>query len=178
MDKKILIEKYFQIVVDKFSQYMESNDFLLETREIQNNSAQVVFRSGSRYVKLLMNLDERDGPNYFNIVLGEGLSTYPEADWNSIALWKLMESHSHDNVGEYAIRLTDVKDVEKVIDLGLQDLEGYGNEFMCGKISTFRKVRGKLNRDREPYIIHKFDKDKGRVSVVDPESERLRKKFS
>jgi hypothetical protein len=145
-------------------------DFTLEgSSQTKRLFAACVFGCGSRYVKLTINLHPRDLPNYCNVQLGEGQRTWPENDWNGVALWALARTHPAGSPEATEYVLTSSVDVRHIVDCMRSDILTYAADFLRGDLTAFRAARASVNRDRPPYFID------GRI---DPESDALKERFS
>ena len=138
-----------------------------------------IFRKGELYIKLTVNLHPRDAPNYCVVSFGEGNYTWPERDWNAVALWRIIADHPDGNPGatEYTMKNPKV-DLHKITKRILRDLLVFGGEFLAGDATGMRKVRGQMNREREPYKHYQNDGSGNLTMSYDTESSELKNRFS
>jgi hypothetical protein len=133
-----------------------------------------------RYVRLTANVEPRDAPFYCDVHLGEGATTWPEADWNKIALWQLIDRVApggrEGGAGRYP--LAGPSDLVPQFERMLADLLRYGAGFLGGDPRDFRRVRAALARARAPYTMYRPDERGRYIAQVDPASAALRERFS
>ena len=145
---------------------------------LDKHVATVGYRNGNRYVEARITLHPRDLPFHGNIVLGEGSRSWPEADWNSVALWQLIHAHPGGDPKASVYRLTSDDEVPNVVEAMRADLLCYAGDFLGGGVEMLRKIRGEVNHSREPYKIYRPAEDGGYKSEIDPESAALKERFS
>jgi hypothetical protein len=142
------------------------------------------YLADARYIEVTANVDPRDAPFYCNITLGEGRTDWPERDWNSIALWRLIREQASTpaeaDAAEYLLGdQTDVSEsLQRVFDRMRADLLRYAGDFLTGHLRTFRRVRAVQTRERAPYTVHQPDGRGGYIATVHPESAALKERFS
>ena len=140
--------------------------------------------AGARYIEVTANVEPRDAPYYCNVMLGEGRTDWPERDWNSVALWRLIRDQASTpaeaEAQEYL--LGDETEVaaalRRIFDRMRADLVRYAGDFLAGDLRTFRRVRAVQARERSPYTVHKPDGRGGYVATPHPESAALKERFS
>jgi hypothetical protein len=115
---------------------------------------------------------------YFNIILGEGKTEWPDTDWNSTALWRIAKQiDAKTKMEEY--RLEDNQEhLENNIQKAKKDLIKYHSGFLLGNLQTFYDARKIMNKGREPYKIHSPNKDGTYSTSDDEQSLKLKKKYS
>ena len=138
------------------------------------------FLAEPRYVRISATVDPHDAPFLASVVLGEGGMGMPECDWNSVALWHLVEHTAPDarahGVGSYALKAP--VDLVPTFERMLADLLQYGSAFLSGDLQEFRHIRAVLARSRKPYTIHTSNGNGRYVARDDPESAALKQRFS
>lgn len=151
--------------------------FTQEQADVKVLSAEYCYGNGTRYVKVSANVDPRDSPSYLNAILGDGQRSWPEVDWNGVALWRLARAHhTSATISEYL--LAPDADIAALVEQMRKDLEVYAADFLRGDLSLFREVRAQVNQEREPYKIHKPVGDGTYRTEVDPTSADLKSRFS
>ena len=152
--------------------------FIQEQADVEDLSATYCYGNGPRYVKVSANADPRDSPCYLNAILGEGQRSWPEVDWNGVALWRLARAHlgAPATISEYLIAPD--ADMAALVAQMRKDLEIYAADFLRGDLNVFREVRAQVNQAREPYKIHKPVGDGTYRTEVDPTSADLKSRFS
>jgi hypothetical protein len=152
--------------------------FTREQADLKPQSVEYCYGSGTRYVKVSANVDPRDSPSYLNTVIGEGQRSWPEVDWNGVALWRLARAcpDAPATISEYL--LAPDADIAALVDQMRRDLEIYAADFLRGDLTRFREVRAQVNQEREPYKIHKPVGDGTYRTEVDPTSADLKSRFS
>jgi len=178
MENKKFIEEFIRVVKDDFQSFLKSYGFNIELNEIQADFSQLVFCKDNQYIKIIVNLNPRDIPHYWNIILGEGEAFFPEADWNSIALWRVMKFQGKKEVGEYILNNLVVSKIPQIVRKGRIDLNAFGESFLNGNLELFYKIRSELNKSREPYKVYSPSKKGKYKQLYDSDSEKMKKKFS
>lgn len=175
--KKDLIKEFAKLALATFEEALASHGFKRESKKTEQYFCQIVFVNGERYVKISANIHPRDFPPYFNVVLGEGPREFLESDWNSIALWRLKNLVTSTNSGsEYGLESPDK--LPELLDHATAELLDFGAGFLSGDVALFRRARSEQNRCREPYKVHSPDED-GKYTVSDePDSVKMKKKYS
>jgi hypothetical protein len=152
--------------------------FTQEQAKVEDLSAEYCYGNGTRYVKVSANADPRDSPGYLNVVLGDGHRSWPEADWNGVALWRLARAHPDAPAKTSEYLLAPDADIAALVEQMRKDVETYAADFLRGDLSFFQKVRAQVNQEREPYKIHKPVGDGTYTTEVDPKSADLKSRFS
>jgi len=177
--KKFIEHKLFITKVRNiFEKSMLNFNFVEHTYSIDTYGSDIIYKNNDLYIKISANTHPMDGYYSYNIILGEGSSDdFFEYDWNSIALWRLINYKSkNDNAGPY--EFPSDTDAEQNIINAHNDLVKYGNDFLNNKIEIFITVRKLQNRDREPYKIHKPQKDGRYKTFIEKISSKMKKKYS
>jgi hypothetical protein len=131
------------------------------------------FVSGERYVRLAVSFNPRDQPFVCLVSLGEGSRNLPEADWNAIPLVRVLP---HD--ANLCVTLDGTESVDRAIDAILHGLAESALDFLKGDLARFNALRSDQNRERKPYRIYEPDPAGNYRYRLDPESERLKGRFS
>jgi hypothetical protein len=175
--KNDLMIEFGKLALAMFKDALASHGFKRESKKTEQYFCEIVFVNGERYVKISANIHPRDFPPYFNVVLGEGPREFLESDWNSIALWRLKNLITSTDTGsEYSLETPDK--LPELLDRAKAELLEFGQGFLRGDLEQFRKARSEQNRRREPYKIHSPDSD-GHYTVSDePESVKMKEKYS
>ena len=160
------------------SPIIESFCFERIKTKIEKYSTQIIFKKENQYIKICSSTYPTDYPYSYNIVLGEGDSeSFPETDWNSIALWGLKKQiEPNSKAKEY-----DFPYNEKVafsIENAKDELIKFGISFLKGHLEEFYKARKEQNRNREPYKIHRKDSNGNYTTEFEKESSELKNKYS
>jgi len=140
--------------------------------------------AGARYIEVTANVEPRDAPYYCNVTLGEGRTDWPERDWNSVALWRLIRDQASTpgeaEANEYLLGdETEIAEaLGRIFDRMRADLLRYAGDFLAGDLRAFRHVRAVQVRERSPYTVHKPDGRGGYVATPHPESAALKERFS
>lgn len=135
-----------------------------------------LYRKGDLYVEATVSFHPRDFPFCCRVVLGEGSMGWPDCDWNSVALWRLVQATAPDHypsgVQPYAV--PSPEDIAPVMLAVRDDLRQFGQDFLA----VFRSVRAVQNQERQPYNVYSPGTD-GRYQVAaEPESQRLKERYS
>jgi hypothetical protein len=131
------------------------------------------FVSGERYVRLAVSFEPRDQPFACLVSLGEGSRILPEGDWNAIPLFRVLPGDTNLDV-----TLDGTESVDRAIDAILHGISESALDFLKGDLARFYALRSDQNREREPYRIFEPDPAGNYRSRPDPESERLKERFS
>jgi hypothetical protein len=94
---------------DLIAPWLAGFGFSQGEREVGRWTATVSFTNGTRYVRVSANCDPREAPSYCNVVLGEGDLTWPEVDWNGVALWRLARDQGDSEASEYPLETVRAK---------------------------------------------------------------------
>lgn len=173
----ILLNEFGRLVLLKFRHPLSKFGYKRELKKVTDFSCNIIYGNGEKYIKIVANINPRDYPPYFNIVLGEGGRNFFESDWNSIALWRMKRWIKNDpKASEYSLK--EPIDLDNLLKTALDDLQTYGISFLSGDMNTFYQVRTDQNKDREPYKIYKPDEVGKYVMHDDPMSLKLKKKYS
>jgi hypothetical protein len=159
-----------------FASWLEGFGFSQGETKVDRWTASCCFVNGRRYVRAMANADPREPPGYCNIVLGEGELSWPEVDWNGVALWRLARAQRDPGASEYL--LGSPSHIRAIVRRMRLDLERYALDFLHGDLSAFTQVRAQTNRAREPYTIHVPMGDGTYRTEVDPTSAALKSRFS
>lgn len=173
------LKKFKKAAIKQFHDLLISKGFKPKKRRIEDWSCEIVYTASDdrRYVGIESSMHPRDYPYFFNVVLGEGSLDWPEADWNGIALWRIINLKTGENKAkEY--NLSDGKQIEDLMIQSRNDFEKYCIDFLDGNLESFYAARKKQNTEREPYKIHKPTSDGKYTIEYDKVSEKLKKKFS
>ena len=169
-------KRFAESVLTIFSPTVEQFEFKLHKKEVKKYSATIVWKKKNQYVKVNSTTYPPDGL-YYNIILGEGDSDdFFEYDWNSVAIWALAKiTEPKAKLGSYDFPFDDV---ELNVKNANQDLIMYGEDFLKGDLTIFYEARKKINKKRQPYKIHKPDKNGVYSTEEDPKSARKKKRYS
>ena len=170
-------ERFAEFVIKIISPTVEQFEFELHKNEVENYSTTIVWRRGSQYVKIESTTYPPDGL-YYNIVLGEGDSDdFFEYDWNSVAIWALAQiTAPKAKVVSYDFPFGD--NVKNSVKNANKDLLLYGETFLKGDLTVFYEARKKINKKRQPYKIHKPNKNGVYETENEPISVEKKKKYS
>lgn len=172
-----LLKEFGRLVLADFKKPLSKFGFKREQKKTSEFGCEIIYGNGKRYIKIAANINPRDYPPYFNIVLGEGGRDFFESDWNSIALWRMKRWIKNDpKASEYSLK--EPIDLDNLLKTALDDLQTYGISFLSGDMNTFYQVRTDQNKDREPYKIYKPDEAGKYVTHDDPMSLKPKKKYS
>ncbi len=174
-DKNII--KFADTASFVFDDFLNFHGFKSELKEIEEFFCTLIYRKQETYIKISASTHPRDYPNHYNIILGEGSSDWPDTDWNSVALWRIKKEISPDlKAKEYS--LTDFEKIDDCLKNAKNELEKFGDSFLNGDLTIFRKVRQRINQQREPYKIHQKDNSGRFKTIIDKVSKKLKEKFS
>ena len=176
MGRRSDLQEFAKLAVESFDDVLLDRGFQRISRKIERNSFRVDYRSGVRYVSIRASTDPRDDPPCFSVLLGEGSLDWPEADWNAIALWRLRNFLAHSD--EAAAYVLGEAPVGALIERATAELLEYGADFLAGDTKSFRQARSIQNKDRQPYRIHEPDGRGGYRTRIDPESAKIKERFS
>ncbi|MDX5396492.1 MAG: hypothetical protein LPK21_09855 [Hymenobacteraceae bacterium] len=109
----------------------------------------------NRYI--IVKADAHPGNSYFNILLGEGTPEWPDAEWQSVALWRVQQAKAPaTNAGEYA--LTGSKDITPVLQQAATDLKTYASDFLKGDATLVKQLRNDQVKEQQPFKLAQKDK--------------------
>jgi len=175
--KKILMNDFSERATNVFDPYLQSIGFEPTIKDRDKVGCRHIYRRDNQYTEIVANIHPHDRPAYYNIILGEGEDTFPESDWNSVALWRFKnEIDANENAAEYLFE--GIKDLSVNLGMALEELKKYGDSFLHSDLKLFHKIRSKVNHSREPYKIYKPGKGGTLAVYSEPESVKLKKKFS
>ncbi len=176
MDSNDLGE-FKELALTTFSAVLAKHGFERESQEIKEYSCHIIFGNGKRYIKISANIHPMDYPPYYNVILGEGRRDFPDSDWNAIALWRLMRHiQQTDTAGMYPLGPS--VDLAETLERARDELLEFGISFLKGDLAIFKQVRALQNQNRKPYRISSSDKQGNRTVTDDPQSAKLKKKYS
>jgi hypothetical protein len=172
-----LIKNFGKNALIIFKKALTPYGFKRESKKTDQYFCDIVFVNDERYIKVEANIHPRDYPPYFNIVLGEGPRDFIESDWNSVALWRLKNMITDTDSGrEYS--LEGVMDLPGLLEKSKDEMLKYGEKFLSGDTDIFHQARKAQNKDREPYKVYSPDEN-GNYSVSnEPESVKIKKKYT
>ena len=136
-----------------------------------------VYRVGELYVRVSASTHPRDIPPRCTLVVGEGSHGFPEADWNSVALWQLMAPPGAAQLAAEPYLLVHVGQLPSLFRRMRADLEESGSDFLSGDLGRFRAIRSALAESRSPYTIWRPDQRGHYLPIDDPESAALRIRY-
>lgn len=176
---KNLISTFDDFAKGRFAELIAEHGFDHVECDSSEDGSSHVFRKGDLYVKLSVNLHPRDAPNCCVVSFGEGDYTWPERDWNAVALWRIIADHPDGDpkATEYIMRNPEV-DLDKVTKRIVRDVSTFGREFLGGDVAGMRRVRAAMNQEREPYKHYDNDGSGNLTMFYDSESSELKKRFS
>ena len=177
-ENKFILKKMKELIPKYFS-FLQDHGFKLSKNKIWDTwFYDAVYAKNDLYIRIDANTHFRDYPMYFNIILGEGDTEWPDKDWNAIALWRIArEIDKNTTLKEYPL-VTDEKHLEKTIQKAKEDFLTYHAGFLDGNLGIFREARKNMNKNREAYKIHTPNKDGSYSVEIDKESLKLKKKYS
>jgi len=167
-----------------FAAPLAAHGFAAQAAMIEPTVCTQRYVAGARYIEVTANVDPRDAPYYCNVTLGDGRTDWPERDWNSVALWRLIRdqasSPAEAEAKEYLLgdKSEVVEALGRSFDRMRADLLRYAGDFLAGDLRIFRRVRAVQTRERSPYMVHKPDGRGGYVARVHAESAALKERFS
>jgi len=146
--------------------------------EVEEYFTRIIFRNGKLYIRINGTTFPTDYPYHYNLILGEGDSEdFYESDWNSIALWQLKQKIDPDSdAKEFDFPWGD--DVKISVSNANRELLEYGDKFLQGDLALFYETRSQVNQAREPYKIHRKDKDGIYKTTNEEKSVEQKKKYS
>ncbi len=171
------MKEFSKLALTIFKEALSPYEFKKKSKHTESNYCKLVFVNEERYVVITANTDPRDSPAYFNIILGEGSLSFPDTDWNTVALWHL-KNYIKNNGKASEYDLDDSKNISELLNYSKEELLKYGADFLANNLGSFRKVRSQMNRDREPYKTTWRDKSGKYVTEYDPEGVKLKEKYS
>jgi len=178
MDEKVFLKQFGQVIKDNFDPLLVNMGFKFESAKVDQYSFESIWQKNNQYIIVQANMNPRDYPAYWNILLGEGSVAWPERDWNQVALWRFMKKLGQISAKEYSLVDMQIDKFHYQAVAARGDLEKFGESFLKGNLELFYKLRNLVNKDREPYKIYSPGKDGKYQMAYDPESEKLKKKFS
>lgn len=172
-DLKLFADK----TIETFNDLMHQHGFKLSIKNVEQYFCSIIYVKGDNYVKIFANIHWHDYPYYYNVILGNGKTVWPDNEWNSVAIWQLkkhIDTASDANV--YSLLKFD--GIVHSLNNAKNELEKYGADFLKGDLDLFKKVRAEVNRQREPYKIHTPQGDGSYKTIYDKTSEELKNKNS
>src|SRR5690349_16801049 len=125
-----------------FDAFLSQFGFSRTKSEDEKFSFSVTYRCGSRYVGVGATLHPHDYPYYLWLKLGDGSDEFPESDWNSTALWRIVQHVSPEDytkekdIYDLASALTEA-DVEQKMRRLKRSCETFGQQFLKGDLALF-----------------------------------------
>ena len=183
MNRLDVAEAFRTAISASFDSYLETFGFKRTRNDVGENGFSIIYRNDERYVHFCGTLHPHDHPFYFWLCFGQGSDEMPECDWNSTALWRMIQAVSLKDHEQHAT-LYDIPDVittaqiEEKIRINRNLCEQYGDGFLRDDLSLFKRVRGAMNKGREPYQVHSPNSDGTYSTHDDAESSRLKDKYS
>ena len=178
------VAKAFRTAIrETFDSYLETFGFKRTRNDAKDDGFSMIYRNGESYVHFGGTLHQHDHPFYFWLTFGRGSDQMPECDWNSTALWRMVQSLSLEDYEKHAT-LYDIPDeitteqIEEKILIIRRLCEQYESGFLSGDLSLFEQVRAAMNKDREPYKVYSPNSDGTYSMDYDPESSKLKDKYS
>lgn len=129
------------------------------------------YRSSEQYIEITADCHFRDGDPECRVILGVGSNEWPECDWNRIALWRLSGTNSNYPFGT-------PNDIPKVLRKMLHDLLYYAKDFLNGDLAHFLETLATQTREREPYKTYSPQSDGSYETIIDPESQALKERYT
>jgi hypothetical protein len=167
-----------------FAAPLAAHGFTAEAAIVEPTVCTQQYVAGARYIEVTASIDPRDAPDYCNVTLGEGRTDWPERDWNSVGLWRLIRDQASTlaeaDAKEYLLGdYTELAEaLRRLFDRMRADLFRYASDFLAGDVRAFRRVRAIQTRERSPYTVYEPDGRGGYVATVHPESAVLKERFS
>ncbi|HQX16332.1 MAG TPA: hypothetical protein PLA27_07895 [Anaerolineales bacterium] len=174
---------YKKLIIDEFDSFLKDVAFKKIRYQAHDDGFSIIYRREERYVLFRGSLDFRDFPYSYDIILGNGSHSFPEGDWNAIALWRIIRDNSKEDYEKYniisSINLNDsISQIAEKIKASRELLEEYGEKFLNNNLVEFQAVRSVQNKGREPYKIYSPDKDGKYKMQYEEISSRLKEKYS
>ena len=170
------ISTFVACVRQLITPWLATFGFSREKSELERWLAAVPFTNGARYVRFSASSDPRDGISSSEVVLGEGKRSWPEVDWNGVALRRLAKAQGASDVSEYPLEEEAL--MSELVERQRADLDRYAAGFLRGDLAVFQRVRAENNRAREPYAIHTCHRDGTFTTEIDAASAELKARFS
>lgn len=154
-DTKLNLRDVAVRATEAFKPVLDIYEFRLKDQEVSTQYALVTFEQENRYV--VLKIDVHPGGSFFNVLLGEGQAAWPDAEWQAVALWRLIRQQVPASEADvYA--LPGPQGIEAALAKAAQNLEQYGAKFLSGDLSQLRKLRDEQQQEQQPYRL--ADKDK------------------
>jgi hypothetical protein len=174
---KTTLERFKKIVLDNFSDFLRQYNFNCTKERKEQYFYEIIYTKQKLYIKFVINIKPEDYPPYFNVVLGEGSIDWPDADWNSIALWHyLKQVKEGDIIKNYSTE--GLSKLNESLKIAKEDLTKFGKDFLKGDLASFYQIRKNINQKREPYKIYTKNKDGSYLEKYDDESVKLKEKYT
>lgn len=170
---KLTAARFARLADEAVGDLLAEHEFEPTSKEDLGGAYSRTYRSGERYICVTASTQWRDEGPHCQAHLGEGPDTWPEKDWNAVALWRLIGEPRH-----YPISGVEKDDIAEALRSFRDDLERHASDFLRGEVERFRDVLVAQNEDREPYRIHRPGKDGTYTASVDPESAELKARYS
>jgi hypothetical protein len=171
------LKLFADITIKVFNELMHGHGFKLLSKKVEQYFCTIIYVKGDNYVKIFANIHWHDYPSYYNVILGDGKTDWPDNDWNSVAIWHLKKHiDPASNAKEYSLLKFD--GIEHSLDNAKNELEKYGADFLKGNLDLLKKVRAEVNQQREPYKIHTPQGDGSYKTTYDKTSEGFKNKNS
>jgi len=150
LEHRLFIEKAMSIIGTS----VETFGFVRHDIKIEEYFSKVTYRKGKLYIQIKGTTYPTDYPYSYNIVLGVGESeNFNEWDWNSIALWRLINKMENKNDSkEYDFPFNDK--IEISILNAKNELLKYADSFMKNDLKLFNEVLSEQNITREKYKLN------------------------
>jgi hypothetical protein len=133
---------------------------------------EIHYRGGDRYLRVTVSLHYRDAPSYGTVVLGTGATTWPEADWNGVALWRLAADGTSGGM------LLDGHTAEEFAEAMKVALVTHAHDYLVGDLERFRRSRADQTRGREPYKVYGSGQPSAEAKKFVDDSVQLKQRYS
>jgi len=178
------IARLYEAEIHKsFDEFLKEYNFCRSKSSVVESEFCVTYRKEDLYILIGGTLKPEHYPYYLYTTFGEGHDESPEADWNSVPFWKIMQCVSPDDYTNYlpVFEITAGAKADQIADQIWTCRElcrECGKEFLAGDLSVFRFARAEQNRMREPYKIYVLGSDGKHQLTYEKKSIELKLKYS
>jgi len=181
--KEEIVQLFEKEIHNSFDEFLKEYNFSRTKSSAEENEFCVTYRNEELYILIGGTLKPEDYPYYLYFTFGEGSDESPEADWNSVPFWRIMQCVSPDNYKDY-LHVFDI--ISGIKEAQITDqiwacrelCKECAKEFLEGDLTVFRFIRTEQNRNREPYKIFVLNPDGKHQLTYEEQSIELKQRYS
>jgi hypothetical protein len=152
--------KFANTVLEIFNPTLESYGFIRTEIKVTEYSTKIIFRKEKQYIKIEGTTYPTDYPHWYDILLGEDITSKELNIWDWVTLYQLKNKIECNNLSsEYNFPFKGEE--ESNIINAKNELTKYARSFLNGDMVLFYQTRSRLNKERGPFkitIIYNYPK--------------------